>query len=163
MIGGIGVGIASMVSPMYIAEISPASIRGKLVSFNQLNIVLGITIAFFTNYYILSLADHTSSWVSNYGIAEHIWRWMLGIEALPAIVYFFALFSVPKSPRWLMSKGNENKATAVLQKFISVEETAEEIKAINAALNNVNSSRKTPITELFKPAMRLVLTIGIVV
>ena len=62
-----------------------------------------------------------------------------------------------------MSKGNENKATAVLQRFISVEETAEEIKAINAALNNVNSSRKTPITELFKPAMRLVLTIGIVV
>jgi len=163
MLGGLGVGASLIVAPMYIAEIAPASKRGRLVSFNQLNIVLGITIAFFTNYYILSLADHTSSWVSNYGIAEHNWRWMLGIEALPAIVYFFALFSVPKSPRWLMSKGNENKATAVLQRFISVEETAEEIKAIKAALNNVNSSRKTPITELFKPAMRLVLTIGIVV
>ena len=130
MLGGLGVGASLIVAPMYIAEIAPASKRGRLVSFNQLNIVLGITIAFFTNYYILSLADHTSSWVSNYGIAEHNWRWMLGIEALPAIVYFFALFSVPKSPRWLMSKGNENKATAVLQRFISVEEAAEEIKAI---------------------------------
>ncbi|MDG1655779.1 MAG: MFS transporter, partial [Schleiferiaceae bacterium] len=152
MLGGLGVGASLIVAPMYIAEIAPASKRGRLVSFNQLNIVLGITIAFFTNYYILSLADSASGWVSAYGLVAHNWRWMLGIEALPAIVYFFALFSVPKSPRWLMSKGSENKATAVLQRFISVEETAEEIKAIKAALNNVNSSRKTPITELFKPA-----------
>lgn len=163
MLGGLGVGASLIVAPMYIAEIAPASKRGRLVSFNQLNIVLGITIAFFTNYYILSLADHASSWVSNYGIAEHNWRWMLGIEALPAIVYFLALFSVPNSPRWLMSKGDESRATAVLHKFISIEETSEEITAIQKALSDVKGAQKTPISELFKPAMRLVLTIGIVV
>ena len=118
MLGGLGVGASLIVAPMYIAEIAPASKRGRLVSFNQLNIVLGITIAFFTNYYILSLADSTSSWVSTYGLVAHNWRWMLGIEALPAIVYFLALFSVPNSPRWLMSKGDESRATAVLHKFI---------------------------------------------
>jgi MFS family permease len=88
---------------------------------------------------------------------------MLGIEALPAIVYFLALFSVPNSPRWLMSKGNVSRATAVLHKFISIEETSEEISAIQKALSDVKGAKKTPISELFKPAMRLVLTIGIVV
>jgi sugar porter (SP) family MFS transporter len=163
MLGGLGVGASLIVAPMYIAEIAPASKRGRLVSFNQLNIVLGITIAFFTNYYILSLADSTSSWVSTYGLVAHNWRWMLGIEALPAIVYFLALFSVPNSPRWLMSKGDESRATAVLHKFISIEETSEEISAIQKALSDVKGEKKTPISELFKPAMRLVLTIGIVV
>lgn len=163
MLGGLGVGASLIVAPMYIAEIAPASKRGRLVSFNQLNIVLGITIAFFTNYYILSLADSTSSWVSTYGFVANNWRWMLGIEALPAIVYFLALFSVPNSPRWLMSKGDESKAAAVLHKFISIEETSEEISSIKMALSDVKGAKKTPISELFKPAMRLVLTIGIVV
>ncbi|MCH1533443.1 MAG: sugar porter family MFS transporter [Schleiferiaceae bacterium] len=163
MLGGLGVGASLIVAPMYIAEIAPASKRGRLVSFNQLNIVLGITIAFFTNYFILSLADSTSSWVTTYGLVTGNWRWMLGIEAIPAIVYFFALFSVPKSPRWLMSKGDEKKATNVLQKFVPVEEASLEIAAIKASLSTVKGATKTPVSALFKPAMRLVLTIGIVV
>lgn len=163
MLGGLGVGASLIVAPMYIAEIAPASKRGRLVSFNQLNIVLGITIAFFTNYFILALADSTANWVTTYGLVTGNWRWMLGIEAVPAIVYFFALFSVPRSPRWLMSKGEEKNATNVLQKFVPEEEASVEIAAIKASLSTVKGTTKTPVSALFKPAMRAVLTIGIVV
>ncbi|WP_438964392.1 MFS transporter, partial [Winogradskyella sp.] len=84
MLGGFGVGASLILAPMYIAEIAPPVQRGRLVSFNQLNIVLGITIAFFSNYYILSLGDSDASWVQSLGIVENNWRWMLGVEALPA-------------------------------------------------------------------------------
>ena len=106
MLGGFGVGASLILAPMYIAEIAPPAQRGRLVSFNQLNIVLGITIAFFSNYYILSLGDSDASWVQSLGIAENNWRWMLGIEALPAVLYFFGLLTVPRSPRWLVMKNH---------------------------------------------------------
>jgi MFS transporter, SP family, arabinose:H+ symporter len=89
VLGGIGVGASLILAPMYIAEIAPPAQRGRLVSFNQLNIVLGISAAFFSNYYILSLGDSNADWVQSLGIAEHNWRWMLGVEALPAVLYFF--------------------------------------------------------------------------
>jgi SP family arabinose:H+ symporter-like MFS transporter len=94
-IGGIGVGAASMLSPIYISEITPAKIRGKMISLNQLTIVVGITIAFFSNYFLSELPEAVS------------WRWMLGVEAIPALLLlllFTLLFGLPKSPRWLMSK-----------------------------------------------------------
>lgn len=94
IIGGIGIGGAILIAPIYIAEIAPPKLRGSLVSLNQLNIVLGISIAYFSNYFLKDLEGES-------------WRWMLGVEAIPAGIYFFALFLVPRSPRWLIQKLNE--------------------------------------------------------
>lgn len=103
-IGGLGVGGASVVSPMYIAEISPARYRGRLVAVTQFNIVLGILIAFFSNYIISEL---------NLGALE--WRWMFGIEAVPAALFFILLKFTPRSPRWLVANGQIDEAKGVLE------------------------------------------------
>ena len=163
MIGGIGVGASLILAPMYIAEISPAEQRGKLVSFNQLNIVLGITIAFFSNYFILSLADSEVSWIRSLGVAENNWRWMLGVEAIPAILYFFGLLTVPRSPRWLIMKGLTEEAKAVLNKFGSEAQAEKDMKAVTESLKADKNKQKASIMELFKPALRLVITIGLVI
>lgn len=163
MLGGIGVGASLILAPMYIAEIAPAESRGRLVSFNQLNIVVGITAAFFSNYYILSLGDSTASWVHTLGFSQHNWRWMLGVEALPALMYFFGLSIVPRSPRWLMIKDRESEALEVLKRFSKEENAAEDLQSIKASLSNEQSEKQASYLEIFKPAMRLVLIIGIVV
>ncbi len=93
IIGGVGIGGAILIAPVYIAEIAPPKLRGSLVSFNQLNIVIGISVAYFSNYFLVDFGTDS-------------WRWMLGVEALPALLYFVALFTVPKSPRWLIQKLN---------------------------------------------------------
>jgi MFS transporter, SP family, xylose:H+ symportor len=105
LIGGIGVGGASVVSPMYIAEISPAKIRGRLVAVTQLNIVLGMLLAYFSNYFINSL-----------DLAQLEWRWMFGVEAIPAALFFILLFTTPRSPRWLIANNLVNEARLVLDK-----------------------------------------------
>jgi sugar porter (SP) family MFS transporter len=163
MLGGIGVGASLILAPMYIAEIAPPKQRGKLVSFNQLNIVLGITLAFFSNYYILSLGESDATWVSDLGIAENNWRWMLGVEAVPAVLYFFGLLSVPRSPRWLIMKSKPVEAKKVLLKFYSEEQADKDLKAVEASLQNNQNKEESSIAELFKPALKLVITIGLVV
>ncbi|MCA0153187.1 sugar porter family MFS transporter [Winogradskyella vincentii] len=163
MLGGFGVGASLILAPMYIAEIAPPAQRGRLVSFNQLNIVLGITIAFFSNYYILSLGDSDASWVQSLGIAENNWRWMLGVEALPAILYFFGLLTVPRSPRWLVMKNHLVEAKDVLQKFYTDEQAEKDMVAIQDSLETDKNKKKVSVMEIFKPAMRLVITIGLVV
>jgi len=160
MMSGFGVGASLIVAPMYIAEISPAKIRGRMVSFNQLNIVIGISAAFFTNYLILQLAKSDSAFALAMNFAEHSWRWMLGIETIPAILYFIFLFFVPSSPRWLAMNGQEEKAMQILSKASSKEEAAEIIKSMKESQNEAGQKQKTPIRELFKPALKLVLVIG---
>ncbi len=163
MIGGLGVGSALIVPPMYIAEIAPPRIRGRLVSFNQLNIVIGLSAAFFTNYLILKWGDSTGNLAQKLGLAEHSWRWMLSIESLPAILYFSLLFLVPESPRWLSMKGEDQKALRILAKFerkeLSKELLASRLESIKGNLGD----NKIPLKDLFKPAVRFVLTIGIVI
>ncbi len=163
MIGGIGVGSALIIPPMYIAEIAPPKIRGRLVSFNQLNIVLGLSIAFFTNYLILKLGDSESSFAQTLNIAENNWRWMLSIETLPAILYFGLLFFVPESPRWLAMKGKSEKAVNVLAKFEGEKEARNSLSSILDSLKTNQGSTKLPLKELFKPGLKVVLTIGIVI
>ena len=105
IIGGIGIGGAILIAPIYIAEIAPPKLRGSLVSFNQLNIVIGISVAYFSNYFLVNIEGES-------------WRWMLGVEAIPAFIYFLSLFTVPKSPRWLIQKHNKvEAATAILSKI----------------------------------------------
>jgi MFS family permease len=164
MLAGLGVGASLILAPMYIAEISPSDRRGKLVSFNQLNIVVGISVAFFTNYLIVHLSKSDASWVESLKMKEYIWRWMLGIEFVPATIYFFLLIFIPQSPRWLVMKGRYDEALKVMQRFDD-DDNAE--KVINEIKDNVSKvsapKQKTPIKDLFLPAMKLVLTIGIVI
>jgi MFS transporter, SP family, xylose:H+ symportor len=109
ILGGVGVGVASMLSPLYIAEISPSAIRGRLVSFNQLAIVMGILLVYFVNWYIASLGD--DAWLKAVG-----WRWMLASEAIPSVVFLVLLALVPDTPRWLVLRGRNDEALAQLQR-----------------------------------------------
>lgn len=163
MIGGFGVGASLILAPMYIAELAPPSIRGRLVSFNQLNIVIGISLAFFTNYMILQLGKSDASWVSNLGIREHNWRWMLGLETIPAVLYFCGLFFVPKSPRWLILKGNFDEAVKVLARFTDKQEAKSAVHEIRESLHGDLKEEKAGVKDLFTRRMRLVLMIGVVI
>jgi len=129
IIGGIGVGLASVLSPMYIAEIAPPSIRGRLVSWNQLAIVTGILVVYFVNYYITRQGDAT--WNMLYG-----WRWMFASSAVPAILFFICLFFVPESPRWLIMRGDEKKAESIMQR-LNMGSIKEEIISIRNSVNPV--------------------------
>ncbi len=127
-IGGLGVGASSVAAPIYISEIAPAEKRGRLVALYQFNIVFGILVAFFSNYMIGLL------------MGENAWRWMLGIEALPAVIYTIMVFGVPNSPRWLMQKKNDEAgARQVLQKLVPAEEVEKSIQDIK---NNQNVAAK---------------------
>ena len=164
MIAGAGVGISLILAPMYIAEISPAEKRGKLVSFNQLNIVIGISVAFFTNYLIVHLSKSDAAWVQSLKIGEYNWRWMLGIEFFPAILYFFFLFFVPQSPRWLIMKGRFDEALNIMKRLGDEESAVKVVKEIKeSVLLDTAPKEKISIKELFIPAMKLVLTIGIII
>lgn len=163
MVGGFGVGASLILAPLYIAEISPAKLRGRLVSFNQLNIVVGISVAFFSNYFILNLGQSSNEWAKLLMLNEHNWRWMLGVEFIPAILYFFALFSVPRSTRWLIMKDRLAEAKEVLERINSEKNIEDEINSIKESLHTESKKEKTPIKELFKPTMKKVLTVGVVV
>jgi SP family arabinose:H+ symporter-like MFS transporter len=134
-----------------------------MVSFNQLNIVVGISTAFFTNYLILQLGESDASWAQSLGFDKWNWRWMLGLEALPAILYFFGLFVVPRSPRWLAMKGEYDEALRIMRKASGEEKAQEIISSIKESIEQNDGEDKTPVADLFRPAMRLVITIGIVV
>ena len=134
LLGGIGVGGASVVSPMYIAEISPARLRGRLVAVTQFNIVLGILLAFFSNYLLAQ---------AGLGAAE--WRWMFGVEAFPAAAFFALLFLTPPSPRWLVARGRASEARTVLARLGTDEGSVEgEIGAIQASLDLEHHSLEEP-------------------
>jgi len=160
MLGGFGVGAALIIAPMYIAEIAPATMRGRMVSFNQLNIVIGISAAFFTNYLILRFGQSDLAWAEALRLGEWNWRWMLGVEALPAIFYFLALFAVPESPRWLVMNGKDDDARRVLEKVTDSDQAEADIEAVKASLHAEQSSERATLRELFRPAMRPVLIIG---
>lgn len=114
ILGGIGVGLASMLSPMYIAEVAPSSIRGRLVSWNQFAIIFGMLVVYFVNFFI---ARHgNDSWLHNTG-----WRWMFASEIIPAGVFFILLFFIPETPRYLVIKKRPEKALLVLQKINGIE------------------------------------------
>jgi sugar porter (SP) family MFS transporter len=161
MLGGFGVGAALIIAPMYIAEIAPAAMRGRMVSFNQLNIVIGISAAFFTNYLILRFGQSGLAWAEALRLGEWNWRWMLGVEALPAIFYFLALFAVPESPRWLVMNGQDDDALRVLEKVSGSAQAEADIRAVKASLHAEQSTERAGLRELFRPGMRLVLVIGV--
>jgi sugar porter (SP) family MFS transporter len=162
MLGGFGVGAALIVAPMYIAEMAPPASRGRFVSFNQLNIVVGISAAFFSNYLILTLGESGAAWTEALRLGEWNWRWMLGIETLPAVAYLLALSAVPESPRWLAMRGRDAEATEVLGRVagdgaVAVLREVQESIAAEAKLGRASWR------VLLHPSLRLVMTIGIVI
>lgn len=162
MIGGFGVGASLIIAPMYIAETAPPKMRGRLVSFNQLNIVIGISAAFFTNYLILQWSKSDASWANALHINAYKWRWMLGLEAIPAIIYFFALFIVPRSPRWLIMKGKDSEALRIMEASIGSVQAHHDLVRIKDSLKTDNNKTKTRIKDIFKPSVRIVLIIGVI-
>lgn len=135
VLGGIGVGLASMLSPMYIAEISPAKIRGNLVAWNQMAIVTGMLVVFFVNYGI-SHYGSGDAWLNVVG-----WRYMFASGAIPAGAFLALLFVVPETPRYLMLKGRETEARAVLARLVTPEEGEKEIAEIRESLAEHHSGK----------------------
>ncbi len=149
IIGGIGIGGAILIAPIYIGEIAPPKLRGSLVSFNQLNIVIGISVAYFSNYFLVNMEGES-------------WRWMLGVEAIPAAIYFLALWTVPRSPRWLILKLNKVKLARKILEKIGGEEYAEiTIAEIQRGL--AKKEEKGKFSNLFqnKYATIMIIALGI--
>ena len=150
LVGGLAVGGASVVAPMYVAEISPARYRGRLVAMVQLNIVFGILLAYLSNYIIAGL---------DLGALE--WRWMFGVEAVPAMAFTLLLFTNPRSPRWLMAQGRQEEAMRVLRSVGTRESLiAPEIEAIRQSLTR---ARKTLGERLFQHKYRKPIMLAIAI
>jgi SP family arabinose:H+ symporter-like MFS transporter len=143
-IGGMGVGMASVVSPMYIAEISPAKIRGRLVALNQLAIVVGILLSYLSNWLLVDTG------INN-------WRYMLVAEILPAITFLVGLFFIPESPRWLTKEGLEKEALDVLNVVAGTANADHELQEVKKSL----VEKRTSLKELLHPSLRRVLIVGI--
>lgn len=140
LIAGTAIGIASMLAPLYIAEIAPETIRGRLASLNQLAIVLGILISYLVGWGLSFLGDES-------------WRWMFASGAIPSFLFLAALLSVPESPRWLVKVGRENEARTILAGLGAPEK---EVETIKSALQDEGESK------LFQPSLRKPLTIGVI-
>lgn len=151
MIGGIGIGIASILSPMYISEIAPAGIRGRLISIYQLGIVIGILLIYFVNAGIAGWQDH--QWNLDTG-----WRWMFGSGLIPSIFFILLLLRAPESPRWLAATGKWDIARDILVKVNGRDQAEVELNSIRASLQE----KQGRFRELLKPGLRTALIIGVV-
>ena len=163
MLGGVAIGLASNLSPMYIAEVAPAQMRGKLVAINQLTVVVGILLAEFINWYLVRALpkDATDEFIRNSWFGQQGWRWMFGLTAAPAILFFLGMLVVPESPRWLAKNGKPDQARGILEKIGG--------KAYaHAAVNDIQSTlaseevQRVRFSDLFEPRMRKVLVLGVV-
>lgn len=147
IVAGLGVGAASMLSPLYIAEVSPPAIRGKMVSINQLAIVIGILLAYLSNYFL-------AGWEDN-------WRWMFASGALPSVLFFFCVFLVPESPRWLLAGGHDEQARSVLAKLIGKDAVEQEVNSVRTSLSQ--TTVKAGFSDLFKQGIRFIVLLGIAI
>jgi MFS transporter, SP family, arabinose:H+ symporter len=143
MLGGLAVGAASMISPLYIAEVSPSAIRGRLVTLSQLGITFGCLVSYLINYLLR-------------GVGPNNWRWMFVTGAIPSVAFFVLLFFVPESPRWLNGVGRDEEALAVLTRIGGAESAAIEM----AAMRESPETSKSSMRDLFHPRYRRVLFVG---
>ena len=162
IIGGVGIGIVSIVSPIYISEVAPAKMRGTLVSLYQLAVTVGFLFAYMANWMIDANIDPTitgdvSLWDKM--MNTEAWRGMLGSETLPALLFFFIIFFIPESPKWLLVKGMETKAAGILGRiYNSQEEVANEIAVTNASL--AGDENKGKWSDLLKPGILVAVIAG---
>ena len=146
-IGGIGVGASSVIGPMYIAEIAPARLRGRLVTSFQLNIVAGILLSYFSNYWIAQLITHDA------------WRWMLGVICIPSVIFFVLIFFIPDSPRWLVLKNRLDEAKKVLRKIGSTD-PSNEVREIEASISKKDGVQRE---YLFTSMYRIPIILAVLV
>tara|TARA_B110000238_G_scaffold53695_1_gene58751 strand:- start:9616 stop:11163 length:1548 start_codon:yes stop_codon:yes gene_type:complete len=159
IIGGIAFGAALIIAPIYIAEISTAENRGKLVSLQQLNIVFGFFAAFLSNYFFNKYNTIENTFLTD----ENVWRWMLGVELFPALFYFVFLFFIPKSPRWLYLKENFEEAKKVLTQIHGTERGAKEIIEIEGNIHANKNKSSVKIKDLLKPSLRFIIVVGLII
>ncbi|HEY1121622.1 MAG TPA: sugar porter family MFS transporter [Haloferula sp.] len=147
IIGGLAVGASSVLGPMYLAEIAPASWRGRLVACFQVNIVLGVVVAYFSNYLIGTL-----------NLGDQEWRWKLGVQAVPAAAFLVTLFFIPRSPRWLLMKGLRQEAAETLGR-LGVKNVDGQIASIEGSLSADRSATSAPlfVAKFRKPVMLAIL------
>jgi len=162
LLGGIGIGLASNLSPMYIAELSPAEMRGRFVSINQLAIVFGIVAAQMVNWAIANNmpADFTDQQILESWYGRIGWRWMFAAEALPASLFFALMFMVPESPRWLVKNARDRLAEKILGKVGGTEYASAEVENIKNTL--ANEIRRVNFKDLAEPKLLKIISIGIV-
>lgn len=146
IVGGLAVGAAILIAPVYIAEIAPAERRGSLVSLNQLMIVIGISASFFSNFFLLDSGEHN-------------WRWMLGVQTIPALAYLLLLLLVPESPRWLLMKGREEDARLVLTRIGGQSQAQSLLHSIRDSLGHTTAKRS--FRQLLDGRIRRVMLIGL--
>jgi sugar porter (SP) family MFS transporter len=163
IVGGVGIGVASVISPLYISEISVSRFRGTLVSLYQLAITVGFMGAYLVNYVISNYAAHmkdlgTTGGVWGKYIVNETWRGMLGAESLPAILFFGILFFIPESPRWLVLKSKETAALKTLKRIYGSEKANEQVADLKTL---VQSEEKSDWKILFQPGFRVALFIGV--
>jgi SP family arabinose:H+ symporter-like MFS transporter len=142
--GGLAIGLASVLTPVYIAEISPSKNRGTLVSLNQLAIVVGILSAYLVNWQLSKFGDNS-------------WRWMLAVAAIPSVAFFAGLLVIPESPRWLIGKGRQSEGEQILSRIFGARAAEEQVRAVQHAA----ASEEGSWHEVFAPAMRKRLTVGV--
>lgn len=163
IVGGVGIGVASVISPLYISEISIARYRGTLVSLYQLAITVGFVGAYLANFAIMKYAEMHLQSASGPGIwlkvmVAESWRGMLGMESVPALLFFISLFFIPESPRWLVLKLKDNKAAEIMNRIYGGEQAKSQMEDIK---NLISSEGKTDWKILFQPGFRMALFIGV--
>jgi sugar porter (SP) family MFS transporter len=162
ILGGVAIGLASNLSPMYIAEVAPAQMRGKLVAINQLTVVIGILLAQYINWFLVRNLPQgaTDDFIRDSWFGQQGWRWMFGLTAAPAVLFFVGMFLIPESPRWLAKNGKANLARNILKK-IGGENYA------NAATAEIQSTlageeiQRVRFADLLEPKMRKVIVLGV--
>ncbi len=162
IIGGVGIGVVSIVSPLYISEVSVAQYRGRLVSLYQLAVTVGFLGAYLVNYQLLGYAQSGSQlsidWLNKIFVTE-VWRGMLGMEMLPAVLFFIIIFFIPESPRWLIVKGKEEKAVNILEKIYN--SVSEATSQLNETKSVLTSETKSEWVLLMKPGIFKAVIIGV--
>lgn len=163
-LGGLAFSSITLAS-MYIGEIAPPQLRGKLVSMTQINIVVGLSAAYFINYLILQLTNSDAAWVENLGILDNTWRWMLGSEIIFALIWFGLLFFIPKSPAWLVYKGRIEEAEKALIKISPKDEIPKLVEEMQTSLKSIvkDLSIGSQLKEIFSKNMRLIFIIAITI
>src|SRR5271154_1323177 len=161
--GGVAIGLASSLSPMYIAEIAPAQIRGKLVAINQLTVVVGILLAQYINWFLVRDLPQgaTDDFIRNSWFGQQGWRWMFGLTAAPALLFFIGMFFVPESPRWLAKNGKRGLARGILTKIGGKNYADAPVTEIQSTLTGEEIQR-VRFADLLEPKMRKVISLGVV-
>ncbi len=158
LVGGLGIGVASMLAPLYISEISIPQYRGRMVTLYQFAITVGILAAYYSNALLLSWSQNLSTeneflrWI----LVSEVWRGMFGVGVIPAVLFFILLFFIPQSPRWLVAQGYPDKARAILARVTNETQAAREVKEIQSAMKKETGA----VRQLFEPGLRRALFLG---